>query len=200
MCKRFENCSRLFKGVKIWASDIELHRILSNEKRYSKQPLIRTCGLRALSSAQAPAGLDFHKIPSSDFIWSGTKDLSRLRRSQSAACGQKRFAPLAKRSTCSKSTAGYPNKNSNNRKIVSARGTIGRGKNGSFLSFSLPSCPARLLFSFFPASLRHRDLCGGERVWELAGRNSTLNTQKYKNLFTQANQAGSYVLVTVKLR
>ena len=51
MCKRFENCSRLFKGVKIWASDIELHRILSNEKRYSKQPLIRTCGLRALSSA-----------------------------------------------------------------------------------------------------------------------------------------------------
>ena len=151
MCKRFENCSRLFKGVKIWASDIELHRILSNEKRYSKQPLIRTCGLRALSSAQAPAGLDFHKIPSSDFIWSGTKDLSRLRRSQSAACGQKRFAPLAKRSTCSKSTAGYPNKNSNNRKIVSARGKMGRGKKRELPLFLPPILPRALTFFFLPS-------------------------------------------------
>ena len=36
MYKRFENCSRRFQGVKIWASDIKIHRILSNKKRYSK--------------------------------------------------------------------------------------------------------------------------------------------------------------------
>ena len=108
---------------------------------------------------------------------------------------------LAKRSTCSKSTAGYPNKNSNNRKIVSARGTIGRGEKRELPLFLPPILPRALTFFLLPSlPTTQRDLCGGERVWELVSRNSTLKTQKYKNLFTQANQAGSYVLVTVKLR
>ena len=41
--------------------------------------------------------------------------------------------------------AGYPNKNSNNRKIESARGTMGRGKRRE-RSFPFPLCPARPLF------------------------------------------------------
>ena len=41
--------------------------------------------------------------------------------------------------------AGFPNKNSNNRKIESARGTMGRGKRRE-RSFPFPSCPARSLF------------------------------------------------------
>ena len=96
---------------------------------------------------------------------------------------------------------GIPIKNSNNRKIVSARGTMGRGKKRELPLFLPPILPRALTVFLLPSlPTTQRDLCGGERVWELAGRNSTLNTQKYKNLFTQANQAGSYVLVTVKLR
>ena len=78
---------------------------------------------------------------------------------------------------------------------------MGRGKKRELPLFLPPILPRALTFFFLPSlPTTQRDLCGGERVWELAGRNSTLNTQKYKNLFTQANQAGSYVLVTVKLR
>ena len=61
---------------------------------------------------------------------------------------------------------GYPNKNtfSNTRKIESARGTMGRGKGGSFLSFPFPSCHTRFLCHFilpsFPTT--QRGLCGGE--------------------------------------
>ena len=40
--------------------------------------------------------------------------------------------------------AGYPNKNSNNKKIESARGTMGRGKG------------LRAFFFFLPASLRYK--------------------------------------------
>ena len=40
--------------------------------------------------------LDFQKSPSSDFIWRASRDF--------VARGQKRLAPLAKRSTCSKSS------------------------------------------------------------------------------------------------
>ena len=61
--------------------------------------------------------------------------------------------------------AGYPNKNSNNRKIESARGTMGRGKN---LSSSLfPShCPPRVFFfPFYSLPTIQRGLCGGEREW-----------------------------------
>ena len=46
---------------------------------------------------------------------------------------------------------GYPNKNSNNRKIESARGTMGRGKRRepllSLLTFHFPSCPGSLFLS-----------------------------------------------------
>ena len=44
--------------------------------------------------------------------------------------------------------AGYPNKDSNNRKIESARGTKGRRKRQEslLLSSPFPSCPARFLF------------------------------------------------------
>ena len=60
--------------------------------------------------------------------------------------------------------AGYPNKNSNNRKIESARGTMGRGKN--LASAPSPShCPARaFFFPFFSLPTIQRGLCrGGER-------------------------------------
>ena len=46
--------------------------------------------------------------------------------------------------------AGYPYKNSNNRKTDSAPGTMGRGKRrepeASLFSFPFPSCPAHSLF------------------------------------------------------
>lgn len=48
--------------------------------------------------------------------------------------------------------AGYPNKNSNNKKIESARGTMGRGKG------------LRAFFFFLPASLRHKQASAEERV------------------------------------
>ena len=84
-------------------------------------------------------------------MWRGTKDLSRLPRSRSATCGQKRLVPLAKRSTCIKSTAGYLNKNSNNRKIVSARGTIGREKTRELPLFLPPVLPRALTFFLLPS-------------------------------------------------
>ena len=69
---------------------------------------------------------------------------------------------------------GIPIKNSNNRKIVSARGTIGRGKKREL--FLPPILPRALTFFLLPSlPTTQRDLCGGERVWEPAGRNSTLN-------------------------
>ena len=85
---------------------------------------------------------------------------------------------------------GIPIKNSNNRKIVSTRGTIGRGKKRELPLFLPPILPRALTFFLLPSlPTTQRNLCGGERVWEPAGRNSTLNTQKYKNLFTQANSS-----------
>ena len=62
--------------------------------------------------------------------------------------------------------AGYPNKNSNNGKIESPRGTMGRGKRREPLfsrCFPFPSCPARFLFvsPSFPAT--QRGLCGEDR-------------------------------------
>ena len=85
---------------------------------------------------------------------------------------------------------GIPMKNSNNRKIVSARGTIGRGKERELPLFLPPILPRALTFFLLPSlPTTQRDLYGGERVWEPGGRNSTLNTQKYKNLFTQAKSS-----------
>ena len=59
----------------------------------------------------------------------------------------------------------YPNKNSNNRKIESARGTMGRGKN--LASAPSPShCPPRaFFFPFSSLPTIQRGLCGGEREW-----------------------------------
>lgn len=67
---------------------------------------------------------------------------------------------------CAETLDGYPNKNtfSNTRKKESARGTMGKGKGGSFLSFPFPSCPTRFLCQFilpsFPTT--RRGLGGGE--------------------------------------
>ena len=61
---------------------------------------------------------------------------------------------------------GYLNKNtfSNTQKKESARGTMRRGKGGSFLSFPFPLCSTRFLCHFilpsFPTT--QRGLCGGE--------------------------------------
>ena len=61
--------------------------------------------------------------------------------------------------------ARHPNKNSNNQKIESARGTMGRGKRRSFSSlFPLPIVPSALSFSFSPnLPTTQSGLCGGER-------------------------------------
>ena len=61
--------------------------------------------------------------------------------------------------------AGPFNKNSNNRKRASARGTIGRGKR--LLFFPFPLCRARFLF-FLPASLRRKEVSAEERGSESA--------------------------------
>ena len=81
--------------------------------------------------------------------------------------------------------AGYPNKNSNNRKTESARGTMGRGKRREslpynafkmapnfffflsfffFFSFPFPSSPARFLFSSLQPSLRYKEASAENRV------------------------------------
>ena len=61
--------------------------------------------------------------------------------------------------------AGYPNKNSNNRKIESARGTMGRGKNLAS-SLSPSHCSPRAFFFLFSSlPTIQRGLCGGEREW-----------------------------------
>ena len=61
--------------------------------------------------------------------------------------------------------AGYPNKNSNNEKIESARGTREEGKGGKTPVFSLsPSHRAPRAFFFFLPSLptTQKGLCGRE--------------------------------------
>ena len=50
--------------------------------------------------------LDFQKSPSSDFIWRGTTSCDFVARGRPLH-GQKRLAPLAKRSTCSKSISSF---------------------------------------------------------------------------------------------
>ena len=61
--------------------------------------------------------------------------------------------------------AGYPNKNSNNQKIESARGTMGGGKNLAS-SLSPSHCPPRaFFFPFSSLPTIQRGLCGGEREW-----------------------------------
>ena len=62
---------------------------------------------------------------------------------------------------------GYPNKNSNFRKVESARGTVGRGKT-SLLLFPLPIVPRALSFSLSPASLRYKEAPDEARDNELA--------------------------------
>ena len=58
--------------------------------------------------------------------------------------------------------AGYPNKNSNNRKIESARGTIGRGKRREPLPYNAfkmaPDFRGRLELGFFPLPIVSRPL------------------------------------------
>ena len=54
-------------------------------------------------SFRATNPVQFQKSPSSDFIWRGTTSRDFVARGR-PLCGQKRLAPLAKRSTCGKST------------------------------------------------------------------------------------------------
>ena len=68
--------------------------------------------------------------------------------------------------------AGYANKNSNNEKIESARGTREEGKGGKRPLFSLsPSHRALRAFFFFLPSLptTQKGLCGGGESRELKG-------------------------------
>ena len=65
-----------------------------------------------------------------------------------------------------KDPAGYPDKNSNNRKTESAQGTMGKGKSGSeafLLSFPFPSSPARFLFLSLHSSLQYQEASAEER-------------------------------------
>ena len=66
--------------------------------------------------------------------------------------------------TSAEAPARSPYKNSNNRKLESARGTMGRGKRQGRLSsfFPFPSCPARFFFSLPSLPKIQGGLCGGE--------------------------------------
>ena len=67
-----------------------------------------------------------------------------------------------------KASAGYPNKNSNNEKIESPRGTMGRGKmrkRGPSSLFPLPIVPRAHSVSLSPVlPTIQRGLCGGEAL------------------------------------
>ena len=56
--------------------------------------------------------------------------------------------------------AGYPYRNSNNKKNRKSAGDEGKRKKAgaSLLSFPFPSCATRSLFSFCPASLQHKEV------------------------------------------
>ena len=73
--------------------------------------------------------------------------------------------PITASLSSAEASAGYPYKNSNNRKIESARGTMARGKRREGLSsFLSPSHRAPCAFFFFLPSLptTQGGLCGGE--------------------------------------
>ena len=79
--------------------------------------------------------------------------------------------------------AGYPNKNSNNKKIESARGTMGRGKG------------LRAFFFFLPASLRYKQ---EERGGGGGGGESGCGKLKRKHITPKPNalsQCWGYVLL-----
>ena len=72
--------------------------------------------------------------------------------------------PITASLSSAEASAGYPYKNSNNGKIESARGTMGRGKRRGGLSsfFPLPIVPRALSF-FLPSLLTTQGgLCGGD--------------------------------------
>ena len=84
-------------------------------------------------------------------------------------------AELRKDSSCSdkhqwavhssaEAPAGYPNKNSNNRKNRKRAGYDGKRAEASLLSSPFPSCPARSLFFLPSFPTIQRGLCGGERM------------------------------------
>ena len=112
------------------------------------------------------------------WVW---HDFSRLPQVDSMLAGYLNWAFDEDPLSSAEAPAGYPNKNSNYRKIKSARGTIGRGtrreplpynafKIGRILMddwmffFPLPTIPRALSFSLSPAlPTIQRGLCGGER-------------------------------------
>ena len=70
---------------------------------------------------------------------------------------------LVKALSSAEAPARHPNKNSNNRQIESARGTMGRGKRRELLLFPLPTVPRALSFSLSPVlPTIQRGLCRGE--------------------------------------
>ena len=66
--------------------------------------------------------------------------------------------PITASLSSAEAPARYPHKNSNNRKIESARGRWEeeKGEEASLLSFPFPSCPVRFLF-FSPTSPQHKE-------------------------------------------
>ena len=111
-----------------------------------------------------------------------SRDFSRLPQVDSMLAGYLNWAFDEDPLSSAEAPAGYPNKNSNNRKIESARGTIGRGKRREPLPynafkmapdfrerlelgfFPLPIIPRALSFSLSPAlPTIQRGLCEGER-------------------------------------
>ena len=104
-----------------------------------------------------------------------SRDFSRLPQVDSMLAGYLNWAFDEDPLSSAEAPAGYPNKNSNNRKIESARGTIGRGKRWKPLPYNafkmasdfrgrlelgfspFPLSPARFLFPSLQPSVRYEE-------------------------------------------
>ena len=105
-----------------------------------------------------------------------SRDSSRLPQRESMLAGYLNRAFDEDPLSSAEAPAGYPNKNSNNRKLESARGTMGRGKRREPLPynafkmapdfrgrlelgfFPLPIVPPRFLFPSIQPSLRYKEV------------------------------------------
>ena len=110
-----------------------------------------------------------------------SRDFSRLPQVDSMLAGYLNWAFDEDPLSSAEAPAGYPNQNSNNRKIESARGTIGIGKRRESLPynafkmapdfrrrvelgfFPFPLSPARFLFPSLQPSVRYKEASAEER-------------------------------------